>query len=29
MEEDRWDKEGVLRVKDFKFFYGTDMKIIN
>jgi hypothetical protein len=29
VEEVRYDKEGALRVKDYKFFYGTEIKIIN
>jgi hypothetical protein len=29
VEEARWDKEGALSVKDCKFLYGTERKIIN
>jgi hypothetical protein len=29
VEEVRWDKEGALRVKGYKFFYGREIKIIN
>jgi hypothetical protein len=28
-EEVMWDKDGALRVKDYKFFYRTEIKIIN